>query len=122
MANQPAPGYGAPPPQHPPYDPPVPAYDDYGGAEMVPQQGIPEPPGPPTAEPLPGDVCFDTVLNKMVGEASRLAQYLGLPHDFSCPVCRNTLILRLWPEPGQEASPVEQGERFPAASDPGDEA
>jgi CheY-like chemotaxis protein len=104
VGNQSAQGYGAPP-QHP-YDPPPQAYESYPDAEMVPQQGIPDPPGPPTAEPLPGDVCFDTVLNKMVGEASRLAQYLGLPHDFSCPVCRNTLILRLWPEPGQEATVV----------------
>ena len=93
-------------------------YDPYGApapqAEMAPP--MPQSPGhggytqhqamPPTAEPLPNEPSFDTVLNKMVGEAGRLAAYMGLPHDFSCPVCRNTLILRLWPEPGQEATVV----------------
>lgn len=74
----------------------------------IPQQGMVPAhlPGPPTAEPLPNDPSFDTVLNKMVGEAGRLAAYLGLPADFSCPVCRSTLILRLWPDPGQEATVI----------------
>lgn len=99
-----APSYAPPePPPPPPPPPPAPAPHPGHGH---PQGFNPHAPGPPTAEPLPNEPSFDTVLNKMVGEAGRLASYMGLPQDFSCPVCRNTLILRLWPEPGQEATVV----------------
>jgi hypothetical protein len=45
---------------------------------------------------------FDTTLNRMVGQAAALAGALGLPADFTCPVCASQLVLRLSPEPGVE--------------------
>lgn len=41
---------------------------------------------------------FDTVINRFVGEARRLADQLGLPPDFLCPVCGTQLVLRLSPD------------------------
>ncbi len=64
-----------------------------------------EPEPEPEPEPLPPEPvqAYNTVLNRMLGEAGRLAAALGLPVDFTCPVCRQQLVLRLWPDQEFEA-------------------
>ena len=52
-----------------------------------------------TARPAGG---FDVVLNRMVGQPGQLAAALGLPGDYSCPICTGSLVLRLEPDPSIE--------------------
>lgn len=110
---QPGPqGYGGPPqyPQHPqhPQHPQYPQHppgrgngDPYGAPHIdAPEAGQTMP------RPSPGDGPFNTLLNKNFGEAGRLANSLGLPPDFTCPVCRGALVLRLWPDRATESGVV----------------
>lgn len=45
-----------------------------------------------------GARAFDVVLNRMVGQSAALAQALGLPANFACPICAGQLVLRLEPD------------------------
>ena len=61
-------------------------------------------PAPSAQEAVaPTDGPFSTILNKNFGESAKLAAALGLPPDFSCPVCRSGLVLRLWVDASTDA-------------------
>lgn len=55
-----------------------------------------------TVAPAQGGPPFDVALSRMVGQSGPLAQSLGLPGDYSCPICTGALILRLAPDPQVE--------------------
>ena len=42
---------------------------------------------------------FDIVINRFVGEARQLADQVGVPPDYLCPVCSSQLVLRLSTDP-----------------------
>ena len=77
------------------------AMASHAAPPMVAREETPPPPAPA----LRGDApSFLTVLNRFMGESGKLATALGLPPDFLCPVCRQQLALRLWPDPSMEAA------------------
>ena len=97
----------APPSVRPVPRPQRPAFDDMEMASATgSRQGAPAlPPAASlggsgtTARPAGG---FDVVLNRMVGQPGQLAAALGLPGDYSCPICTGSLVLRLEPDPSIE--------------------
>jgi transcription elongation factor Elf1 len=42
------------------------------------------------------------MLNRLVGQTAQLAAALGLPTDFTCPICKSQLVLRLTPDPTED--------------------
>lgn len=71
-------------------------------AQSVAQRSVAASLGAPAQQSVVAAKGFDVVLNRMVGQSGALAQAVGLPSDYACPICAGSLVLRLEPDAAVE--------------------